>query len=213
MRLAMDAPKRRARPLVRWSLALLAAFGVTSHVAKPSVAGAEEAFGPLSAQEQDRVDRGEIVVQMDKTSDAVKTFRAVGHVKASAQRVYDVFTDYDNYAGIFALKEARVLSRHGSRLMVRAVLGLPWPVGDRWVTNETDLSPESHSFSYQRREGTILRYEGTLKVVPRGPALSQVFYTAKGDPGIPLMPAWLLNQFQAKLLPDSIQRVRDHLAR
>ncbi len=178
-----------------------------------SPAAAEEAFGPLNPAEQDRVDRGEILVQVDRTSEALKSFRAVGQVKAPAQRVYDVFTDYEHYADIFELKESKVLSRSGNRLMVRAVLGLPWPVGDRWVTNETIVSPETLSFGYTRREGTILRYEGTLKVVSRGPSLSQVFYTAKGDPGIPLLPTWLLNQFQAKLLPDSIQRVRSYVAR
>lgn len=176
-------------------------------------AEAAEEFGPLSSQEQERVDRGDILVQVDRTSEALKSFRAVGQIRASAQRVYEVFTDYEHYASIFQLKEAKILSRSGTRLMVRAVLGLPWPVGDRWVTNETLLAPDHLSFAYQRREGTILRYEGTLKVVPKGPSLSQVFYTAKGDPGIPLMPTWLLNQFQARLLPDSIQRVRDYVAR
>lgn len=176
-------------------------------------AWAEEAFAPLGAADQERVERGDILVQVEKTPDALKSFRAVGQIKAPAERVFAAFTDFEHYAAIFHLKESKVLSRQGSRLFVRAVLGMPWPVGDRWVTNETTLAPESNSFAYQRREGSILRYEGTLRVVSKGPSLSQVYYTAKGDPGIPLLPSWLLNQFQAKLLPDSIQRIRDYVAR
>jgi len=49
-------------------------------------ARAEEGFGPLTAADQDRIDRGEIVVQVEKTSDALKSFRAVGQVKAPAER-------------------------------------------------------------------------------------------------------------------------------
>lgn len=175
------------------------------------VARAEDAFGPLSESEQARVDRGEILVQMDQTPNALKSFRAVGQIKAPAERVYGVFTDFEHYVAIFRLKEAQVLTRQGQRLGVRAVLGLPWPVGDRWVLNDTLLSPETMSFAYLRQSGSILRYEGTVRVVALGPTLSQVYYAAKADPGIPLMPAWLLNLFQARLLPDSIQRVRDRL--
>lgn len=174
---------------------------------------AEDAFGPLTAVEQDRIDRAEIVVQVEKTPEALKSFRAVGRVKAPVDRVYAAVTDFDHYADMFKLKEAHVVSRQGSRAWVHAVIGLPWPVGDRWVTNQTVLLSESTSFSYQRREGTILRYEGTVRVVSRGPGLSQVFYSAKGDPGIAFIPAWLLNQFQATLLPDSIQRIRDYVGR
>lgn len=173
---------------------------------------AEESFGPLTRAEQARIDQGDIVVQVDRTADDLRSFRAVGRIKAPAERVYAAFTDFEHYATIFQIKEARVVNRQGNRLWVRAVLTLPWPFGDRWVVNETVLAPEERSFSYQRLQGTILRYEGTLRVLSVGPSLSQVYYAAKGDPGLPLVPDWLLNFFQSRLLPSSIQRVRDHLA-
>ncbi|HEY9899864.1 MAG TPA: SRPBCC family protein [Pantanalinema sp.] len=179
-------------------------------VAQPARAE-EDPFGTISDKEQAQIDRGDIIIQVEKTSNALKHFRAVGQVKAPAARVFAAFTDYDRYPEIFKLKETQILSRKGNVLNVRAVLGLPWPIGDRWVTNATALSPETLSFSYHRIEGTILEYDGTIEVVPKGPKLCQVYYAAKGDPGIPLMPAWLLNRFQESLLPDSIRRVREHL--
>ncbi|MBO9541310.1 SRPBCC family protein [bacterium] len=190
---------------------LTATIAGTLLVASPVRADDDDAFGALSEKEQARIDRGEIVVQVEKTTNALKHFRAVGQIKAPASKVYAAFTDYARYPEIFKLKETQILSRKGNVLNVRAVLGLPWPIGDRWVTNATTLSPETLSFSYRRVEGTVLEYEGTIEVVPKGPKLSQVYYAAKGDPGIPLLPTWLLNRFQESLLPDSIQRVRDFL--
>lgn len=186
----------------------LAAVCASTILVAPS-ARAEDPFGALSDKEQAQIDRGEIIIQVEKTDAALKHFRAVGQIKAPASKVYAAFTDYEHYPEIFKLKETKVLSRKGNVLNVRAVLGLPWPVGDRWVTNATTLSPESYSFKYHRIEGTILEYDGTIEVVPKGPKLCQVYYAAMGDPGIPLMPAWLLNRFQESLLPDSIRRVRE----
>jgi uncharacterized membrane protein len=188
---------------------LAAAIASTLFVAQ--AARAEEPFGEISDAEQAQIDRGEIIVQVEKTDAALKHFRAVGQIKAPAAKVYAAFTDYEHYPEIFKLKEAQILSRKGNTLNVRAVLGLPWPIGDRWVTNATALSPETLSFSYHRIEGTVLEYDGTIEVVPKGPKLCQVYYVAKGDPGIPLLPAWLLNRFQSSLLPDSVRRVRDYL--
>lgn len=188
---------------------LVTVFAAAFVAAQP--ARAEDPFGEISDKEQAKIDRGDIVVQVEKTDAALKHFRAVGQIKAPAAKVFAAFTDYEHYPEIFKLKETQILSRKGNVLNVRATLGMPWPIGDRWVTNATTLAPETLSFSYHRIEGTILEYDGTIEVVPKGPKLCQVYYAAKGDPGIPLIPAWLLNRFQESLLPDSIRRVRDYL--
>ncbi|HEY9854893.1 MAG TPA: SRPBCC family protein, partial [Stenomitos sp.] len=138
---------RAAGRMCRWG----AMGGMLALLVPAQAVRAEDGFGPLTAADQDRIDRGEIVVQVEKTSDALKSFRAVGQVKAPAERVYAAVTDFEHYADLFKIKEARVVNRQGSHLWVHAVIGLPWPVGDRWVTNETVLMPESTMFAYQRR--------------------------------------------------------------
>lgn len=174
---------------------------------------AQAALSDLTADEQDRIDHGEIVVHVAPSASAIKHFLVVGQVAASAERTYRVFTDYAHYSEIFHLKETRVVHQEGDIVAVRATLEVPWPVGQRWVTNETHLAPKAYSFDYHRVEGSILEYNGSLRIVPKGPELCQVYYTAKTDPGIPFMPVWLINRIQGSMLPSSIQCVRDYLKR
>ncbi|MNL61278.1 hypothetical protein D3C87_1851850 [compost metagenome] len=49
--------------------------------------------------------------------------------------------------------------------------------------------------------------------MPKGPRVCEAYYVAKTDPGIALLPTWLLNRFQEGMLPSSIQCVRDQLKR
>lgn len=186
-------------------LAATLLFGAPAH--------ARPAFDALTAEETARVERGDIVVNVENAGGAVKHFRVVGMVNASAQRTYEAFTNFAKYDEIFHVKDSRILKTDGNVLHVRATISVPWPIGDRWVTNETRLEPESLSFSFNRIDGTIVSYSGHVRAIPKGPDRCHVYYVAKADPGIPFLPAWLLNQFQASMLPDTITHVRSYLKR
>ena len=176
-------------------------------------AQASPAFDALSVDETARVERGEIVVNVENAGGDVKHFRVVGLVNASAQRTFEAFTDFARYDEIFHVKDSRILRAEGNVMHVRATLLVPWPIGERWVLNETRLEPESYSFTFNRLDGTISAYSGYVKTIPKGPDRCHVYYVAKADPGIPFLPAWLLNQFQASMLPDTIKHVRAYLKR
>ncbi|HEY9900313.1 MAG TPA: SRPBCC family protein [Pantanalinema sp.] len=189
----------------------LCAGGLLLSMAAP--ARAEAFFDSLSADEQAKVDHGEIIVKVEKTDAPLKNFLVVGRIEASAADVFRVFTDYDNYSKIFNIKETKVLGREGNVLNIRAAFQLPWPIGEKWLVNETRLQPERYSFVYKRTEGNITEYAGSLRIVPKGPRVCEAYYIAKTDPGIPGLPTWLLNRFQESMLPSSIQSVRDQLKR
>lgn len=192
---------------------LVAAVGVLFVLTFGAVAQARPAFDALSAEDEARVERGEIVVNVEKTDSPLKHFRVVGEVPASARRTYEVFTDFPRYAEIFHLKESKVVREEGNARHVKAIITAPWPFGDKWVTNETTLSPGDHSFVFERLEGTVTEYVGYVRIEPMGPERCRVFYVAKVDPGIPFMPTWLLNHIQASMLPDTIHHVRAFLKR
>jgi ribosome-associated toxin RatA of RatAB toxin-antitoxin module len=192
---------------------VLATLGLLAVVFLAFPAEARPAFDALSAEETARVERGDIVVNVENAGGDVKHFRVVGLVNASAQRTYDVFTNFAKYDEIFHVKDSRILKHEGNVMHVRATITVPWPIGDRWVTNETRLEPEALSFSFNRIDGTIVSYSGYVKAVPKGADRCYVYYVAKADPGIPFLPAWLLNQFQASMLPDTIKHVRTYLQR
>lgn len=197
--------------LQRTWLVLVSAAALSGTLAT-GPARAEAQFGSLTDEDQARIDKGEIVVRVERTTSPLKSFMCVGLIEAPASRVYKAYTDFERYPEIFNLKEAKVVRTDEAIFNIRAILSVPWPVGERWVTNETRLDPAAYSFVYRRAEGSITEYTGSLKVVSRGSS-SQVYYVAKVDPGIPLMPAWLLNRFQESMLPSSIQCVRDYLKR
>lgn len=199
--------------LSRQLMALAAGLTLTTTWLWGGAAQAEDTFGSLTDEDQARIDRGEIVVRVERTSNPLKSFMAVGLVEASATKVFKAYTDFERYPEIFNVKDSKVTRKDDFTYNVRAILMVPWPIGERWVTNETRLASSAYSFVYKRAEGSILEYTGSLKVVPKGPNLSQVYYVAKVDPGIPLMPTWLLNRFQEGMLPSSIQAVRDYLKR
>lgn len=176
-------------------------------------AQATPSFEALTPAESARVERGETVVNVETSGGDVKHFRVVGQVNASAKRTFEVFSDFAKYDEIFYVKDSKILRSEGNVKHVRATIQVPWPIGDRWVTNETRLEPDDLSFSFDRIDGSILAYSGYVKVVPKGPDRSQVYYVAKADPGVPFLPAWLLNQFQASMLPDTIKHVREYVRR
>lgn len=196
--------------LQRSWLVLLAAAALA---VAPGTARAEAQFANLTDEDQARIDRGEIVVRIERTNSPLKSFMCVGLIEAPAAKVYKAYTDFDRYAEIFNVRDTRIVRKDEATFNIRAVLSVPWPVGERWVANETRLAPDDYSFVYRRAEGSIVEYTGSLKVVSRGADSSQVYYVAKVDPGIPLMPTWLLNRFQESMLPSSIQCVRDYLKR
>lgn len=170
-------------------------------------------FDRLSPDEQARVDKGEILVKVEKTDAPLKHFLVVGRIEASAAEAFRVFTDYDNYSTIFNIKDTKVLHREGNVLNIRAAFQLPWPIGEKWLVNETRLQPERYAFVYKRTDGNIAEYAGSLRIVPKGPRVCEAYYVAKTDPGIAMLPTWLLNRFQETMLPSSIQSVREQLKR
>ncbi len=192
---------------------LLAIAGLAGLLLFGSPAHAAPTFDALSAEEAARVERGEIVVNVENSGSDVKHFRVVGQVNASARRTFAAFTDFARYDQIFYVKDSRILRNEGNVLHVRATIQVPWPIGDKWVVNETRVEPDDLSFSFNRVDGSILSYSGFVKAVPKGPDRCHVYYVAKADPGIPFLPAWLLNQFQASMLPDTIKHVRAYLKR
>lgn len=192
---------------------LLAVAALAGVLIQAAPALARPSFDALTPAEEARVDRGEIVVNVENGGGDVKHFRVVGRVDASAQKTYEVFTNFAEYDEIFKVKQSRILRSEGNVQHVRATIEVPWPIGDRWVMNETVLQPEALSFSFNRVEGTIVAYSGYVKAVPVGPDRCHLYYVAKADPGIPFVPAWLLNRFQASMLPDTIKHVRAYLKR
>ncbi|MBM3266099.1 MAG: hypothetical protein FJZ01_00495 [Candidatus Sericytochromatia bacterium] len=166
----------------------------------------------LSPEEEARVNRGGVVVQMERGSERIKRYQVVGNVEAPVARVWEVYTDFGRYNEIFQITGSQIRRQSGNTIYGWFYLALFWPIGPRWTLNETVLFPERFTFTYQRVEGTFKQYEGDLELSSIAQARTRVRYSAKIDPDAPMIPAWVLDYVQFTMLPTTITRVRDWIA-
>lgn len=163
----------------------------------------------LSPEEEARVGRGEVVVQMQRGHERIKRFQVVGLIEAPIARVWDAYTDFGRYDQIFQITGSQVRRQQGNTIYGWFYLELMWPLGPRWTVNETVLEPEKWTFTYRRVEGTFKAYDGDLALASLGPSRTRVRYSAKIDPDADFLPAWFLDFVQTQMLPTAITRVRD----
>lgn len=174
-------------------------------------APASDAIYDLSADEERRLQKGEIIVHIEQTKEPIKHTLVVGLIAAPPEDVFPIYTDFESYPELFkSARSSEVLKREGNVMTCKVIIDFPWPLGMRWVTNHTVLDPTTTSFTFKKFEGSVKIYEGALKVLPEARSRSRVVYMAKVDPDLPV-PAWLVNRVQAHYFPMVIQRVRDKL--
>lgn len=162
----------------------------------------------LSAENEKKVQAGEIVILNQPNG----RIMVVGMINASPERVFDVYSDFDNYEASFGLPEARILERSGNALTGRFGVELPWPVGRRWARCAIKVDPDQYAFDYHRLEGTFAEYDGELKIIPEGPQKSRVLYAARMDPGVPI-PSWMVDWVKQRQFRDIVVNVRNWLKR
>lgn len=176
-------------------------------------APAPDALTRISADEERRIQKGEIIVRVDESGEAIKRTLVTGLIDAPPEAVYPIYTDFESYPELFkSARSSEVLKRDGNILTCKVVMDFPWPLGSRWVSNYTYLDPANTSFTFKKFDGSVRVYEGALTIQPEGKGRSRVVYTAKVDPALPV-PAWLVNMITANYFPMAIQRVRDKVAK
>lgn len=165
----------------------------------------------LTPEEERRLQRGEVIVHVESSSERIKRTRVVGLIDAPPAAVYPIYADFERYPELFkAARSSEILKQEGNVVTCKVTMDFPWPLGSRWVTNHTFMDPANTSFTFKKFEGSVKVYEGALIVAPEGKDRSRVTYTARVDPDLPV-PAWLVNVIQARYFPMTILRVREKL--
>lgn len=194
---------------MRLALSLVLLFAPLQAWAAPN----PEAIFRISADEERRIQKGDIIVHVDETGEAIKRTLVTGLIDAPPEVVYPIYADFESYPELFkSARSSDILKREGNVLTCKVVMDFPWPLGSRWVTNYTYMDPENTSFTFKKFDGTVRIYEGALKILPEGNGRSRVVYTAKIDPALPV-PAWLVNMISANYFPMAIERVREKLSK
>lgn len=156
----------------------------------------------------------DIAVSIKNVGGNARAVSAEGDINASAEKVFNAYTDFPAYRRIFSqVKRADVRSRVPQPVAFYEV-ELPWPFGKRWVTCNYQIDRAKREIRWQRSAGTITSYEGTINIQALGANKSRVRYTGTVDLnlGVPI-PDWVMDWAQKHTLPGIIRDVRSYLAR
>lgn len=167
----------------------------------------------MSPQEKSKVEQGGIVARM--TNGNAKTHKlvmAVGMINASPDAVWKVLTDYEHYPRIFnGIKSHQTVSQaDANHLVNKVVVDSPWPLPDRWTLNSIEHGSNKRWIKFQKIDGEFKTFMGEWQLVPQGKGTLLV-YKVNIDPGIPLVPDWLINMGTKQILPGVIKAVRQHV--
>ncbi|MEQ8353129.1 MAG: SRPBCC family protein [Leptospiraceae bacterium] len=136
----------------------------------------------------------------------------VGYIDAKPEEIYRALTDPSLVHRLFPkVKRNEQRYRKGNLYHFYSVLAFPWPLEDRWSLNETRFFPSKHAISWKRIDGSIKVNEGAWRLHPHGQGALMI-YRVRFDPGLSLVPDWLIEYGMETEAPAIIQNVRSYFA-
>lgn len=187
---------------------LLAGFA-WSLFAVPGWALPPEALEGLSPQEIKAIERGDVVVQLRDTKEStLKDVRCVGVVDATPERIWSVLVDYEAYRKIFPrILKTEVRTKDGQVEGHYSLLDYPWPFPDRWTLNRITRFEPPRAIDWRRVDGSVKEVVGSWRLYPEGDR-TVVVYQVRLDPGVPLVPAWVIDWGSKQVAPEIIRSIR-----
>ncbi len=155
-------------------------------------------------------DGQKIYTSLKRNGQTLGVVTVIGHIQASPEKVYSALTNPELTSELFPkLKENQLKYRKGDLYYYHSVLDFPWPVKDRWSLNETQFYPGIHGLRWKRTEGSIKVNEGAWRLFPSDQGTLMI-YQVRFDPGLALVPDWLLNYGMEKEAPGIIHSLRNY---
>ncbi|MEQ8353152.1 MAG: hypothetical protein RH862_16865 [Leptospiraceae bacterium] len=149
-----------------------------------------------------------IFTHLEKNGKTLGVVTVIGHISASPDRVYAALTNPELTNELFPkLKENKLKYRKGPLYYYHSVLDFPWPVQDRWSLNETRFYPDIRGLRWKRTDGSIKVNEGAWRLFPSEVGTLMI-YQVRFDPGLAMIPDWLLNYGMEKEAPGIIHSLR-----
>lgn len=134
-----------------------------------------------------------------------------GHIDAPMVRVWEVLTNHAEYPRIFREVRRMSLVRRGIRGPVwRAEVTLPWPLGEQWSEDEVVLLRGKWTVNWYHVGGSIRENTGSWRLAPDGPGTT-VTYRNRFDPGVALVPGWLVTWAVSQGIPRIVRDLRAHI--
>ena len=162
-----------------------------------------------TAKERRAQERGKVTVRIRDTSTAtMKVVQSETFVRAPVPAIWAVILDYDAYPRRFHQMElSETVLKSGDWEHHYTVVRYPWPWGKRWTLNTIHHDTDRGFARFKRVEGSIKEIEGTWEVREVGPATSLLRYGVRMDPGLELIPTWVVPWATSIVVPDILKSV------
>lgn len=158
-----------------------------------------------------RLRAGEVISRLTEQG-AMRDVLVMGHLKHPAATAFRVFTDYPRRPSIYeSTRKAEVRNSDPLNPRVYYLMDFPWPLANRWVLDEERLDPTNSRLTWRMIDGNVASFAGEAQFFPDGPRQSVMVLKGQADPGIPLIPGWLMDHIQRLLVPQIVRSLSDYL--
>ncbi|MDH4318180.1 MAG: hypothetical protein OEV64_07295 [Desulfobulbaceae bacterium] len=180
---------------------------------------------PVSREEEDLLNRGEIVIrEIKEQKSGVQTFEAIGRIKASGEKLSTILTDFENYPAFMPnVHEIEILSRSESDVIMNYVLELPLGQEKKYRLKISGPRQKESSFLLHwslvpwpelKPEETIKDTTGYWLVQNDAEEQCLVLYHVSTDPGdIPFGLGWIVDILTKQSVPGAISALRNQTAK
>ncbi|MCB1169812.1 MAG: SRPBCC family protein [Leptospiraceae bacterium] len=152
----------------------------------------------------------EIHKSIVKKGDNLGLITVIGRINASPDEVYGALTDSSKVQQLFPkIKKNEVRMKKGNLYHFYSELVFPFPLQDRWSLNETVFHPGLKAIEWRRIDGSIRVNEGAWRLFPDGEGTLMI-YQVRFDPGLPLVPDWLIEYGMKQEAPSIIVNLRSY---
>lgn len=176
--------------------------------------GTAGAAPKFTEDERTRLEAGEVIITVrDLDGGDVTAARAVGVVDAAPAAVWKHIDDCGSYEEFMPkVKEAEELSRKGSDVTCKLVVGMPFPLSDLWsvtIAKHEAKKGDRYRRKWRATEGSYKLNEGSWVLSPWNGSHERTLlvYTIKVAPKASI-PAGIRRAAQQQTLPDVIKAVR-----
>jgi len=162
-----------------------------------------------SPRERRAQERGKVTVQIRDTASAtMKVVQSEFVVRAPVEAVWQVVTDYDSYPKLFDRMEfSETTLKRGDWEHHYTIVRYPWPWGNRWVHNTIHHDAARRVARFKRIEGSIREVEGRWELRERSAESTILRYGVRMDPGLELIPTWVVPWATSIVVPDILKSV------
>lgn len=143
----------------------------------------------------------------DPGKNQLKRIVAKAYLDATPEQVWQTISHYERYPDFLPRVASCKLVRRTENVAIATMkLDLPFPMNGTWYTNRYVENKAAGTIEWKMLEGSLKSTVGRWKLSPQGKG-TLVQYSLQTDPGIPLIPQFMIEQGSKRTIPEILHAV------